>query len=802
MPHLRGRVTSVTHRDTFTGETLARIAPEGDNPRRISHLFWGHFANGFTPGECLTVYGEWHQHPLHGKVFRVSKIDRHPPMTREGEIQYLAGMVMGLSKKKAAELLEWADGLSAFMRICQEEPGRLEEVLPRARKLRARLRNVQWRTAEVDVDAFVALQSAGLRLHQIQQLARFFGPSNLKKIAQHSPYDFCQVPKVGFASAEKVAHFYAKAQGRPIDLFNEERLVYGICDVVAQERHRGHVCVSEERVIQRALRHLKLPHTRDAIANVQAALGTALKRRLLIKEYDRIYTRGLYKAETDLATRLAKLLVAGARPLTVSAHQIRRDLQNSGLSEEQINAVVCLATSPVSLLIGGPGRGKTRTLKSFVQLLEKYRRSYLILAPTGRAAKRAQEMTGKDAYTIHKACGLDQEEDVHSKRYGRPLGRREKLRTDVIIVDEASMIDLALMFELVRRIRPGHTALVLVGDPDQLPPVSAGQVLIDLLASGAIPTARLTQVFRQAEGSLIVSGADAINQGNIPDFATTGYEVRLFDPTALASRSRELSTNQANDLEIRTLRRWLCQAIQKYAKDLDLNPLRDIQVYAPQRTGPLGLIQLNNVLQDLLNPAKSRSAHGVLKIADGFVVRPGDKVMQTRNNYRLRLATASVGALQHARNKTPATEIPKEIQAEHVAVMNGQIGYVERVDAVRGELHVRFDEFPAPVVYLRSDEWRQLAPAYAISIHRAQGSETPYAFIVLHQSMNPHLMDRTLVYTAWTRAQRGVAVFAPRATFADAISRTNASARESNLDKRLAQVAKRRSSRPILLAAS
>lgn len=801
MAYLRGRVTSITWRDDFTGETVARIAPEGPNPKRTSFAFWGDFVTGFTTGECLTVYGDWHLHPRLGKVFRVNKVERHPPTTREGEIQFLAGAIVGLSKKKAGELLDWAGGLDALLHICKREPGRLEEALPRARKLRARLRNAQWDRQDVDVDAFVALQSAGLRITQIQQLAKFFGPSALRRIAQTSPYDFCQVPKVGFASAERVARFYAKEQGRPLDLYNEERLVYGLCDVAARERNYGHVCTTEDRLIRGGLSFLELPRNRASVTALQEKLGVALKRRLLVKDFGQIYTRGLYKAETDLAKRIGKLLVSGARPLPGTPATIRRALQGSGLSAEQTEAVVLLGSSAVSLLVGGPGRGKTRTLKSFVDLLDQMRRSYLLLAPTGKAAKRLSEMTGKPAYTIHKACGLDREEDVHSKRYGRKLGRREKLVADVVIVDEASMIDLALMFELARRIRVGRTALVLVGDPDQLPPVSAGQVLVDLLEAGTVPTARLTQVFRQAGGSPIVDGADAINHGEVPDFVDGGYETRLFDPVAARGHPGRKSLELAYQHETRTILNWLRQAVTRYTQDLELDPLRDIQVYAPQRSGPLGLIALNEMLQDLLNPPTARTNVAGLKIADGFAVRVGDKVMQTRNNYRLRYANASASTIQAGRTRKPPAELSDSVTQELVPVMNGQVGVVRRVDAARSEIEVAFDDMPEPVLYLRSDEWRELAPAYAMSIHRSQGSETPYAFIVLHDSMNPGLVNRPLLYTAWTRAKKGVAVFAPHSALARAVANTQGARRASNLAKRLRQTPRTTGRKKIIIAA-
>lgn len=786
MAHLHGRITSVSWRDDFTGETLARIAPAGSNPRRISYAFLGRFAFGFVVGEVVRLDGEW-EHSEHGKVFAVKKIERHPPTTRDGETVFLAGYIKGLSKKRATELLEHFGGLDQLIETCQKRPAALEEVLPRARKVRARLRNAQWERAEMDVDMFVALQSAGLRVTQVQQLVRFFGAGALRQIAQNTPYDFCQVPRVGFSSAEKVAKFYADAQGREVDKFNEDRLIYGLCEVVGRERNFGHVCAPEERIIEQGVRYLDLPRTPESESRLRDALGKALKRRLLVKDYDKIYSRGLHKAESDLSLHLRKLMLTGARPLTVNRSRILRDLEGSGLSDEQKEAVVTMATSPVSLLVGGPGRGKTRTLSSLVKLLEKHNRSYMMMAPTGKAAKRAAEVTGRECHTIHKACALDAEGDIHDKRYGRRLGRRDRFRCDVVIVDESSMIDLSLGFELIRRVKGGRTALVLVGDPDQLPPVSAGQVLKDLIASEQVPVARLTQVFRQAGGSPIVDGADAINRGELPSFQDDGYDVRVFDPTQTKGHPGGGYPDVAEDYEVNLIRGWLAKAVNKYAQDLGLDPLRDIQVYAPQKTGPLGLNVLNEVLQELLNPAPPGGSQTSFRIHQGFSVREGDKVMQVQNNYRLRYASASEAARKHGRTRSRKKDVPGAVEKEHVSIMNGQVGYVKRIDTTKREIEVRFEDTPEAVLYLGSHEWRQLAPAYAISIHRSQGSETPYAFIVLHDSMYSGLVNRPLIYTAWTRAKSGVAIFGPVASVRQAAENVVGTQRFSNLHRRLSE---------------
>lgn len=782
MAHLRGRVTTVHFRDDFTGDTVARLAPEGPNPRRLSYPFRGSFADSFHPGEVVTLYGEWNRDPEYGPTFLVDTMKSHPPTTPEGEATYLSGLIKGLSRKKAEELIKTFGGLDGVIEVAKTRPDDLSQVLGNARKVKARLRNKDWEATRRDVDIFLSLRSAGLKTTQVQELVRFFGVSGLRQAAQRNPYEFCQVPRIGFASAEKVSRFYAEKQGRPFDALQPDRLIYGLRDVVGRERGHGHVCVPEEELLKKARSALGLPSGTKSSGALKAALEECVKRHLVVRDYDRIYTRGLHKAESDVAIHLGKLLQAGAGVLPLSETKILRDLEGSGLSDEQAGAVATISRSPVSLLVGGPGRGKTRTLRSFLDLLEKHHRSYLVLAPTGKAAKRASEVTGVDCHTIHKACGLDSEDDVHSSRYGRRLGPKDRFRASVVIVDEASMVDLALAFEVIRRVKAGRTSLVLVGDPYQLPPVGPGQILRDLLASEVIPTAELTQVFRQEGGSPLVDGADAINRGELPAFADTGHVIRHFDPTP---RRPSPMASDGPDPEASKIHTWLRQALVKYTTDLELDPKRDIQVYAPQRSGPAGIVELNHTLQEALNPVSGDEAGDSVRIAEGFRVRVGDKVIQQRNNYRMLPTTCSEQARLEAR--MGKWESGSRFAKEAIAVMNGQVGEVVRIDSGKSEVEIRFEDLDEPVIYLRSDDWRDLAPAYAISIHRSQGSEIPFAFLVLHSDMNPHLLNRPLIYTAWTRAKTGVAVFAPHRDLKRAVANLRGVERYTTLARRLSE---------------
>lgn len=757
---LRGRISSIMHTEP-DGVLVARLVPEGGTRTRESLVIMGRVAGGLTPGEIVRLQGKWGQHPTWGRLFRFTEFERTPPVTREGEVAFLSGFIPGMTKPVATKLLEEVNGLDALIAICKKTPQRLDTLLPRSPKIRSRLRTAIWESQALDVETSVALQSAGLRPPQVQALTKFFRSHGLRQQLQQDPYQFCQVPNVGFASAERVARFYAERQGRPFDPLHPSRLLYGAKDACGKERMNGHVGVPEDRLVRATLRALTLDRAHEGL--VRQAIANAIAGRLLVKEHDLIYPRGLHRAESDLALRLAALVRGGARPVSYSEAEIRKFLHGSGLSHEQEDGVVRMAHAAVSILVGGPGRGKTHTLRMLLQLLQKQKKSVLVLAPTGKAAKRAEEMTGCPASTIHKACGLEQEEDIHSSTYGKFLDRRSRIQADVVVVDEVSMVDIQLAYELVRRLKPGRTSLILVGDPDQLPPVGPGQFLKDLLDSGVIPLARLTIVFRQKGGSPIVDGADALNRGDVPQFESGGATgVRLFDPTTAPKYPATADDETKLAFEVGMIKRWLVQAVKQYAAREQIDAIRETQVYAPQRAGPLGLDEINRLLQQELNPHGQAGPAKGPRLMGSVVPRLGDKVMQLRNNYKMRLVS------------TPGD----------VKVMNGQVGYVAaiREDAVE----VKYDEFAEHVLYQR-EEVRDLILSYAMSIHRSQGSETPFAFIVLHRSMNPKLVNRPLIYTGWTRAKRGVIILGSLDDVARAAKNLEGTDRHGALSMRLRQ---------------
>lgn len=811
-PRLIGRISSIVFRDEFTGKTTARIVPETKRKSITYYTITGHFAYELFPGECVEVEGEWLEPQKH---LLVKKLKRRPPATREGEIVFLAGFIKGLSKTQAAMLLDECGGLSGLIEVCKKNPERLDELLPRSRKVRARLRTASWdREDEQDIDLYTSLHSAGVRTNQINEMIRRLGASGLRVIAQTRPYDLCEVKNVGFSTADKVAAFYAAEQGRSFNPLDPMRLLYGIVDAVGKERVRGHICIPEEELLTRAVRTIRdpkgnpLPNTPETRQALKQALDEALKRRLLIKEYGMIYTRGLHHAETDVALRIAKMITAGGAVDRREIKVAKKVMEGSTLTDEQQNAVIMALTKPISIITAGPGCGKTFTTAKIIEAIKALDRSFLILAPTGKAAMRSAEATGETAETIHRACWLDSEGDIHGKRFGRPLTRYDYFRVDYILVDESSMMDLPLGYELIRRIKPGRTRLIFVGDVDQLPPVGPGQVFRDLLESGVIPVQRLTKVFRQAGGSPIIDGAYAINSGKAPGAPDNSYEVRILNPLSSKKYRPDLGEEDRNELEAAIVTSWLRYTMQHYAvapevKQLlgrDVIPAQDFQVYAPQKNGHAGINQLNEIIRDILNPipAELKNRQEAIRIAGRYVVSVGDKVMQTVNNYKLRFcANAPKEAyeefLDRKRQKEKEERIRKrkatrEAKRETdtydvVPVMNGQVGYVVRVDPKAREIEVKYDELAYSVLYKTGDEWRQLAPAWAMSIHKSQGSETPFAFIIMHSAT--FMANRPLLYTAWTRAKKGVVLISSPQKIKTAVSSLDGVLRYSNLSRRL-----------------
>ena len=711
---LRGVVERITYQHPENGYTVARLAPEraAAAPTAVDERLVTLVGTlpDLQPGEAIVATGFWVNDPKHGWQFKALEARTTLPATVQGMKRYLgSGLVKGIGPVMGGRIVEaFGDGTFA---VIDERPERLTEV-PGIGPVRAGRIAATWVEQRHIREVMAALQGYGLSTSLAVRIYKRFGDDSARVIA-HEPYRLArEVWGIGFKTADTIAQAIGIAPDAP------ERLQAGVLHALGQAADAGHTLLPEDDVVGQATALLGtavdpvgaaisvLTGTGELI--VATAVGTAgtdeAERRMLA-------LAPFARAESGLASRLQGLhgaagrtgvgAVFAATDWTAAVHWVetRHGIQ---LAPEQEAAVRMALTSPISILTGGPGTGKTHTLRSILTLATAKRRRCLLAAPTGRAAKRMSEATGHPAGTLHRLLGL------------RPGGQarhgpEHPLEADLVIVDEASMLDAMLANQLVKALAPG-AHLLLVGDPDQLPSVGAGDVLADLLAAALFPVTRLTHIFRQGAGSGIAANARRINAGHLPRFGgATGdcFFLPAQDPAQAAQTVIDLVAHRLP---------------AHYGFQVG-----DVQVLAPMHRGEAGVSALNTRLQERLTPPQEGLAEAR---GGGRVYRPGDRVLQRKNDYTLE-------------------------------VFNGDLGTVRAVEPIAHEVIVALDD--GREIHYPFASLHQLTHAYAISVHKAQGAEFPAVVIPLLTS-HAVMLGRTLLYTAVTRAQRLVVIVGqPRA---------------------------------------
>jgi exodeoxyribonuclease V alpha subunit len=645
-------------------------------------------------GQQLWVAGEWTEHPTHGRQFRADRWKVQLPTTLTGMQAYLAsGLVRGIGPALANAIIA-RFGEDTFD-IIENEPQRLREV-PGIGASRVQVICDVWAEHAAIRGLMAFLQGHGLPPTLALKIYRTLGPA-AGQVVQTQPYRLVEVPGIGFKTADQIA---AKA-GQPRD--SVERLTAGLIYTLNEFAEQGNTYMPQARLVEAAAQLLEVPA--GQVADMVAVLAVSGDKLVVEAGLDLpdvpVYSGALYRVEVDTAAALqavAQHRPSAIQPLqeTLSEAQIHWAASMAGqteLSPEQRLAIRRAIENPLSVITGGPGTGKTICLRSLVALLELYHYQCVLVSPTGRAAKRLAEATGHAAYTIHRLL-----------KYSGDTYSEDAIEADVVVVDEASMMDVVLARQLLRALKPG-THLVLVGDVDQLPAVGPGTVLHDVLISGLAAVTRLTHIFRQAQQSLIVTNAHRLNQGLMPLTPQRNCDFYVFAAKNAA---------EAADLVVDIT----CHRIpEQFGRTLGLSdPLRDVQVLAPMYKGQAGIDKLNARLQAVLNPPARAKAERQLPRC---TFRVGDKVMITRNDYERE-------------------------------VSNGDIGVVVEIDEAGQELVLDCDGRLVSYDWLETDD---LVHAYAISIHKAQGSEYPAVVIPL---LNEHaiMLYRQLLYTAVTRARQ------------------------------------------------
>ncbi len=737
MDSLEGVVERITYHSGETGYTVLRLRPAG---KRSGFLPQASEENLLTvvgnlpevnPGESLRLEGSWMAHPQYGRQFKAEKCEQILPASVEGITRYLgSGLIKGIGPKTAARIVKkfGADTL----RVIDEEPQRLREVLGMGAK-KAALVEAAWQEQKAIKNVMIFLQSHEISTSLAVKIYKQYGDLS-EQIVTTDPYRLARdIYGIGFKTADKIA----RQLGLPPDA--PTRVEAGVAHALSELSEDGHVYSPLDKITTTAAELLAVPPDQVTAAIERLLAENRIKRETLqipepnsrdgsaVREEQAVYLAPFYYGEIGVTNRLTNIMQSPASYLAdlreVDLNALMAWGGQTELSEEQRLAIRRALENKVSVITGGPGTGKSTSLKTLIHILEATRHTYALASPTGRAAKRLSEATGRPAKTIHRLLGFQ-------PGIGFNHDERNPLPVHILVVDEASMIDLLLMNNLLKALDPA-THLVLVGDIDQLPSVGAGNVLRDVIDSNTAAVTRLSIIFRQAQGSLIITNAHRINRGELPLTPNEAADFFLF-----AVEDPEEAAN------------WVVDIVQnRIPQRFGLNAVDDIQVLSPMYRGAVGVANLNARLQEALNPPADPKAERKI---GGRIFRVGDKLMATRNNYE------------------------KD-------TFNGDIGRLIGIDLEEQTLILNFEGRQVNYDWWEADE---LAHAFAISVHKSQGSE--YAAVVLPILTQHYLMlQRNLLYTAVTRAKKLCVLVGTRRAIAMAVKNATVAERYSGLEARL-----------------
>jgi exodeoxyribonuclease V alpha subunit len=709
---LAGLVERVTYHNGENGFCVLRINARG---HRDLVTVVGHSAI-IAAGEWVTASGEWINDRTHGQQFKARFLRTSAPTSIDGIEKYLgSGMIRGIGPVYAKKMVK-AFGEKVFD-IIEAEPDRLREVTGIG-QVRAKRITDAWAEQKIVREIMVFLHSHTVGTARAVRIYKTYGADAIQVMTEN-PYRLARdIRGIGFKTADTIAMKLGIEKTAMI------RVRAGISYALTEAMDEGHCGLPAEELVPLAVELLEVDKGLVQTAmDLELADGTVIADT--VGERACIFLAGLYRAEKVIAERLMRL-ANGTLPWPhIDPEKALPWIeQKTGLklAETQVAAIRLALLSKTMVITGGPGVGKTTIVNSILRILAAKGTNLLLCAPTGRAAKRMTEATGFEAKTIHRLLEVDPKGGGFKRSQDNPL------ECDLLVVDETSMVDVMLMQELLKAV-PDNSALLIVGDIDQLPSVGPGQVLADIIASGAVPVVRLTEIFRQAAQSRIITGAHKINQGLIPDLSkpegdSDFYFVQADDPETAVPRIVEL---------VKT----------RIPQRFGLDPIRDIQVLCPMNRGGVGARSLNIELQAALNPAGERKVERF-----GWTFAPGDKVMQIENDY------------------------DKE-------VYNGDIGYIDDVDPDDGELTASFD---GRAVTYGFGELDTLVPAYAVTIHKSQGSEYP-AVVIPVMTQHYAMLQRNLIYTGVTRGKRLVVLVGQKKAVAIAVKNVSGRRRWSKLDE-------------------
>ena len=718
MPTIYGFLERITYYNEENDFMVAKLQEKGK--KELTTIVGN--LSGINPGESLKVTGRWVQNKKFGEQFQVENYEVTVPATVHGIMKYLgSGLIKGIGpimaerivKKFALDTLE----------VIERTPGRLSEVESIGPKRIAMITKA-WEEQKEIREIMIFLQGQGVSAAYSAKIYKQYREHSIE-VVKENPYRLAHdIHGIGFITADKIA------QNIGIDPNSLIRAKAGVIYVLNELTEEGHVYYQKRDLTRKAKEILKVDE--ELIGKAISELSN--EKEIFIEGINNgdslkaVYLAPFYVAETGIAQQLRKLKESSSNIRPINPEKAIDWVQqklNIELAEKQKEAIILAASSKVLIITGGPGTGKTTIITAILRIFQQLKLRILLAAPTGRAAKRMSEATGWEAKTIHRLLEYSPQKGGFKKDQDDPL------EADVVIIDEASMIDTLLMYHLLKAI-PLHAHLILVGDVDQLPSVGPGNVLRDIIDSGIFTVVRLTEIFRQAQTSMIIVNAHKVNRGEFPILK----EIEKKEVT-------DFYFIQEEEPE-KTLNQILSLCSERIPKHFGFHPIRDIQVLTPMHKGVIGAINLNIELQKRLNPDQQSITHG------SRTFKLHDKVMQIVNNY------------------------DKE-------VFNGDIGWVSRIDQEDRELTIDFDGRLIPYDFSDLDE---VALAYAISVHKSQGSEYPVVILPV-TTQHYMLLQRNLIYTGITRAKKLVVLIGTKKALAIAIRNNKPQLRFTLLSERL-----------------
>jgi exodeoxyribonuclease V alpha subunit len=718
---LEGHLEHITYHNKENNYTVAKLSlGQARNPVTII----GHMA-GVSPGQALKLEGHWQTHPKYGQQFKVQSYDVTIPATVDGIRKYLeSGAIKGIGPSMADRLVN-AFGVETF-EVIENNPERLTEI-EGIGETKADMIRMAWQDHHGIRGLMKFLQDMEVQTSLCAKIYKEYG-TDAVDILRTEPYQLADnFPGVGFVIADAIARNLGLEKAQP------DRVRAAILHLIYTMAEDGHTFAEEENLVARCENLLQVDQDtiHKAIDELIAANQIVVEALGSDSQNRALYLKELHLAENGLANRLKALLSVPLPPAKMDSERIAAEVQKKmaiNLSAEQLEVLEQIFAHRISIITGGPGTGKTTLLRSITAIFEALGKKVQLAAPTGRAARRLADVTGKKARTLHRLLGFNFTEGQFIRNQDNPLD------ADVLIVDEASMVDTVLMYNFLKAV-PASAVLVLVGDVFQLPSVGPGNVLADIIQSECLPVFYLKKIFRQDRESPIIINAHRVREGETPDFESGDR---------LDGNSEFYFLEQPDPQQVVATIVNLCR--HELPQRFDIDPVNDLQVLTPMHKGPVGTINLNHVLQDALNP------NPVLQESIGSNFKVNDKVMHLKNNYQ------------------------KD-------VYNGDIGTIHHIDKKSGRVSV--DYYGRTVEYDATD-LDEITVAYAISVHKSQGSEYPAVIIPL---LTHHyiMLQRNLLYTAMTRGKKLVILIGTQKALSIALNNDRPQQRLSRLADRLTQ---------------